>query len=195
MSDTLPVVVQLWFKRPQQIPTYLNTLTPIIDNVGFNPQATPGIEIVPKLPGHSTDISNLHDQLIEQGLTLTHATRIKRQTFVADGLQRDYDLVRFHYYPSDVAYVHEDVDVEKLVNAFREIAVMGFFTLNVHLNRSEGVPWLSINFDGRVQRYIGEDLTKPVLVKKDQRGQKLKTPHPIQPKHVLEYKGEEFELV
>lgn len=190
MTDAMPTVVQLWFKKSQQLPRYLKRLRPYEDTIGFNPEATPGVEVVPKDRETSVDVGDLHGQLVTRGLTLTHASYILRPALVA-GQNKTYHIVRFHYFPNDVARVHNGVDTELLVNAFQEICAMGYFNLNVHVNSSETGYWMSINLDGRVQRYIGEDTTKPVMKRLGPEGPK----EPIQPTRKLKLEGDLLELV
>ena len=111
------------------------------------------------------------------------------------GIEREFDVIRFHYFPSDVARTHDGMDTEKLVNSFREIAAMGFFNLNVHVNPSATGEWMSVNLDGRKQRYIGEDLTRPVVTYNRVGGEKVGDPYPIMPTRTLKFQGNLLELV
>jgi len=188
MTDApLPAVLQFWFRNEKQIPGYLLNIPP--RSPKSNPQIMPGEEIIPRTPETCCDISDLHDQFVSSGLVLTHASRIK-YTRNGEGYFNRFFGVRFHYFPAYVAFVHEDVDEEKLVASLNEITTMGFWQVEVHQNNGDPTPWLSVHCSARRQRYLAEDLQHPVLARKRAEDlEKIGDPSPIAADHMLQFWG------
>jgi hypothetical protein len=161
-----PVMVQFWFRKPNQIPTYLLNLPVLEDLLSFNPSAEPGVELIDKTFNQAVNLAHLLPELAENGMVITHATVLNRVQS-GDGYERDFVVVRFHFFHESVAVPREGVDTFKLAEALDEISAMGYWQINVHRNVAQFGPWLSLSCDGRTQRYIGEDPCRPILCRTD----------------------------
>ncbi len=163
MSAT-PVMLQYWFRQEKQIPLFLRGLEPREDHLGYDLMAAPGEMLVEKTYDEAIDTSSLHEELLASGLVLTHASRVDRTFLPIDSpSERFYYVLRFHYFPGHTAVVHKGVDVEKLVEALDEINRMAFWGVRADLNTGKYGQWVSVSCRGRVQRYTGEDLTRPEM--------------------------------
>ncbi len=125
------------------------------------------------------DLSGLQQNLTEQDYTLVEAGIVARQNLSA---QREIYVVRFSFKLNA-----EHTDVTSIAQEeFDRLADMSFWHACGYLNTSKSSPddraqdWLSINLASRVQRFVGEDPTHPILVsQRDKYGNKTSTKAPI----------------
>ncbi|MCX6805773.1 MAG: hypothetical protein NT114_03735 [Patescibacteria group bacterium] len=126
------------------------------------------------------DLSALQQSLTEQDYTLVGASIVARQNLSA--YQREIYVVRFSFKLNA-----EHTDVTSIAQEeFDRLADMSFWHACGYLNPSKTCPddrahdWLSINLASRVQRFVGEDPTHPILVsQRDKYGNKTSTKAPI----------------
>jgi hypothetical protein len=135
---------------------------------------------------------HLLPELAENGMIITHASVLVRNNFEYN---REFHVVRFHLYHQSVAQPHEGMDTFKLAEAFDEICAMGYWRVHAHRNNGEQGSWLSLNADGRTQRYTAEDTERPVVAyKRDELGDKVGEAKPLVADHELHYSNSGFEL-
>lgn len=187
----VPVMVQYWFRKENQIPAYLRGIRPKVDPLDFGLSGTPGSPLIGKTHGVAIDTANLHSELVANGLTLTHASRVDRSIFSDELLDgRFYYVFRFHYFPTQVAVVRDEVDTEKLILSLEEINKMAFWGMRADLNMGKYGLWMSVSCKGRVQRYTAEDLTRPEMRNVyDERGDKVGST-PVVADQTLHYLGD-----
>lgn len=184
----VPVMVQYWFRQERQIPAYLRGMQPREDQLGFDLSALPGASLIGKTHNEAIDTGCLHEELVAGGLKLTHASRLNR--FYDPYFGRFYYVLRFHYFPSQTAVIHDGVDVEKLVLSLEEINKMGFWGVRADLNRGRVCPWISVSCKDRTQRYTGEDLDRPEMRRLyNELGEKVGSA-PVAADRVLHYLGD-----
>lgn len=126
------------------------------------------------------DISALQQSLTEQDYTLVEASIVARQNLSA--YQREIYVVRFSFKLNA-----EHTDVTGIAQEeFDRLADMSFWHACGYLNPSRACPddrakdWLSINLASRVQRFVGEDPTHPILVsQRDEYGNRTSKKAPI----------------
>lgn len=126
------------------------------------------------------DLSALQQSLSEQDYTLVGASIVARQNLSA--YQREIYVVRFSFKLNA-----EQTDITGIAKEeFDRLADMSFWHACGYLNPSKSSPddraqdWLSINLASRVQRFVGEDPTHPILVsQRDKYGNKTSTKAPI----------------
>ena len=126
------------------------------------------------------DLSALQQSLTEQDYTLVGASIVARQNLSA--YQREIYVVRFSFKLNA-----EQTDITGIAKEeFDRLADMSFWHACGYLNPSKTCPddrahdWLSINLASRVQRFVGEDPTHPILVsQRDKYGNKTSTKAPI----------------
>ena len=131
-------------------------------------------------PDRVIDLSALQQSLTEQDYTLVEAGIVARQNLSA--YQREIYVVRFSFKLNA-----EQTDVTSIAQEeFDRLADMSFWHACGYLNPSKTCPddraqdWLSINLASRVQRFVGEDPTHPILVsQRDEYGNKSSTKAPI----------------
>ncbi len=186
-----PVMLQYWFRKETQIPLYLRGVEPRDDLLGYDLMAAPGEMLIEKTQDEAIDTSHLHQELLVSGLVLTHASRVDRTFVPIDSpSERFYYVLRFHYFPAHTAVVHEGVEVEKLVEALDEINQMAFWGVRADLNTGKYGQWVSVSCRGRVQRYTGEDLTRPEMRNLyNELGEKIGSA-PVAASRALHYLGE-----
>lgn len=126
------------------------------------------------------DLSALQQSLTEQDYTLVEAGIVARQNLSA--YQREIYVVRFSFKLNA-----EQTDITSIAKEeFDRLADMSFWHACGYLNPAKSSPddraqdWLSINLASRVQRFVGEDPTHPILVsQRDEYGNKTSTKAPI----------------
>ena len=132
------------------------------------------------------DLSALQQSLTEQDYTLVGASIVARQNLSA--YQREIYVVRFSFKLNA-----EHTDVTSIAQEeFDRLADMSFWHACGYLNPSKTCPddraqdWLSINLASRVQRFVGEDPTHPILVsQRDKYGNKTSTKAPIKAQYSM----------
>lgn len=187
----VPVMVQYWFRKENQIPAYLRGIRPKAGPLDFGVSGNPGLSLIGKTHGVAIDTANLHSELVDNGLTLTHASRVDRSIFSDELLdERFYYVYRFHYFPAEIAVVRDDVDTEKLVLSLEEISKMAFWGVRADLNKGKYGLWMSVSCKGRVQRFTAEDLERPEMRNiYDARGDKIGSA-PVAADQSLHYLGD-----
>jgi hypothetical protein len=136
------------------------------------------------------DLSALQQSLSEQDYTLVGASIVARQNL--SDYQREIYVVRFSFKLNA-----EQTDITGIAKEeFDRLADMSFWHACGYLNPSKSSPddraqdWLSINLASRVQRFVGEDPTHPILVsQRDEYGNKTSTKAPIKAQCSLSLSG------
>jgi hypothetical protein len=126
------------------------------------------------------DLSGFQRILGKQDYTLVGASILARQNLPP--YQREIYVVRFSFKLNA-----EQTDITSIAQEeFDRLADMSFWHACGYLNPSKSSPddrsqdWLSINLASRVQRFVGEDPTHPILVsQRDKYGNKTSTKAPI----------------
>jgi hypothetical protein len=126
------------------------------------------------------DLSGLQQNLTDQNYTLVGAKIQVRQNL--SGYQRETYLVRFSFKLNA-----EQTDAARIAQEeFDRLADMSFWHACGYLNPSKSSPddraqdWLSINLASRVQKFVGEDPTHPILVsQRDEYGNRTSKKAPI----------------
>jgi hypothetical protein len=132
------------------------------------------------------DLSGFQRILSEQDYTLVGASIVARQNLSA--YAREIYVVRFSFKLNA-----EQTDITRIAQEeFDRLADMSFWHACGYLNPSKTCPddraqdWLSINLASRVQRFVGEDPTHPILVsQRDKYGNKTSTKAPIKAQYSM----------
>ncbi len=132
------------------------------------------------------DLSGFQRILGEQDYTLVGASIVARQNLSA--YAREIYVVRFSFKLNA-----EQTDITSIAQEeFDRLADMSFWHACGYLNPSKSSPddraqdWLSINLASRVQRFVGEDPTHPILVsQRDKYGNKTRTKAPIKAQYSM----------
>lgn len=126
------------------------------------------------------DLSGLQQNLNEQNYTLVGAKIQVRQNL--SGYQRETYLVRFSF---ELNAKETDITVMAR-EEFDRMTDMSFWHACSYMNPSKSSPddrakdWVSVNLTARVQRFVGEDPTHPILVsQRDKYGNKTSAKAPI----------------
>jgi hypothetical protein len=152
--------------------------------------ANNGVMILEPRQDRIVDLSGLQQCLSEQYYTLVGARILARQNHST--YQNEVFVFRFSFKLNA-----EQTDITRLAQEeFDRLADMSFWHACGYLNPSKACPndraqdWLSINLASRVQRFVGEDPTHPILVsQRDEYGNKTSTKAPIKAQCSLSLSG------
>lgn len=124
-------------------------------------------------------LENLLLQLEDQGFELVAGWMQETLPPLSERYGSTNFVINFHFVPREQAEVSEKVS-EVLRRIFTELTSMNYWHCQAYRNPSDNGSWLSINLNARVQRYLGDDPEKPVMVRnRDEQGQKIEGSHPI----------------
>jgi|GEM_PF-2442075 len=138
-------------------------------------KALNGVAVLQPQPGRAIDVSAFRESLLKAGFQIVKATITARSS---DDSRKIF-AISFAFKKTE-----SDGKNDFLEQEFDRLADMSFWHGCSYLNppKDGGAnSWISINFAARVQRFVGEDPTNPVMVGvKDKNGNKTGSRVPVQ---------------
>lgn len=134
----------------------------------------------------TVDCGNLLQELKDAGYALVSASA--QEKLQTGKRQRPTYVINFHFVPTESAEIDESnlASLQKAEDALIALTVLSFWHCMVYLNPGEEYPWISIACAVREQRYLGDNIDTPKLVRdRDEHGEKVGDLHPLEATNTL----------
>ncbi len=165
---------------------------PSIDELNARLQSHPTGNLLQAITSDWTvDAFELRTALEDAGYVLAYGTAEHRKGSMR--YEKDHYVVKFHFVPRGTE-VTTDTDMLALLSeTFSNLSSNSFWKLQGYQNpatQAGALPWLSLNFASREQRYHGDDVTKTRLVRaRDAEGKPTGEPMPLVAEAKLTFSG------